>query len=99
MPHGFTLEYDSAGDLKKIQNPAGGIWTNNYTATPPRLQSVVDPTGRRTTYSYDGNGMISKITDAAGRETLFEVDGNDDLVKHVTPEPAPPACLTTPAID
>ena len=83
---GFVLVYDSAGDLNTIQNPAGGVWTNNYTGTPPKLHSVVDPSGRRTTYSYDGGGMISKITDAAGRETLFEVDGNDDVVKHVTPE-------------
>ncbi len=83
---GFVLVYDSAGDLNTIQNPAGGVWTNNYTGTPPKLHSVVDPSGRRTTYSYDGGGMISKITDAAGRETLFEVNGNDDVVKHVTPE-------------
>ena len=46
---GFVLVYDSAGDLNTIQNPAGGVWTNNYTGTPPKLHSVVDPSGRRTT--------------------------------------------------
>jgi YD repeat-containing protein len=83
---GFKYEYDSSGDLVKMHNVAGATWTLSYVGTPPRLQSVLDPAGGRTTFTYDGSFKIEKITDPAGRETQLEVDENDNLVKHVTPE-------------
>ena len=85
-PDGFFYEYDSAGDLAKLQNTSGAIWTLSYTGTPPRLESVLDPGGGRLTYSYDASHQLETITDPGGRETQWEVDGSNNLVRHVTPE-------------
>ena len=82
----FSTTYDAAGDVVKLQNTAGAIWTLSYTGTPPRLESVLDPGGGRLTYTYDASHQIETITDAAGRETQWEVDGSNNLVRHVTPE-------------
>ena len=85
-PDGFVYEYDAAGDVVKLQNTAGAIWTLSYTGTPPRLESVLDPAGGRLTYTYDASHQLETITDPGGRETQWEVDGSNNLVRHVTPE-------------
>ena len=85
-PDGFCYEYDSAGDVAKLQNTAGAIWTLSYTGSPPRLASVLDPAGGRLTYAYDANHQLETITDPGGRVTQWEVDGSNNLVRHVTPE-------------
>jgi RHS repeat-associated protein len=85
-PDGFVYEYNSSGDVVKLQNTAGAIWTLSYTGTPPRLESVLDPGGGRLTYTYDAGYQIETITDPGGRATQWEVDGSNNLVRHVTPE-------------
>ena len=82
-PDGFQLDYNSSGDMVKTTSASGSITTFSYTAHQPRLETIIDPCGGRTTYAYEGslNKKIKSITDPAGRVTEFKVDSNNDLIK------------------
>ena len=83
--NGDKLQYTSAGVLDYLANPAGSRWTATYSSS--KLSAIVAPTGRRTTYAYDGvTGKIKTIQDPAGRVTTFTVDGSNRLTQMTTPE-------------
>ncbi|HVA48257.1 MAG TPA: hypothetical protein VNH11_17965 [Pirellulales bacterium] len=71
-PDGSLLNYDTSGNLATIQR-SGSIWTLAYDSGG-RVQSIRDPAGRLSTFSYAmfGAGQrLRRFTDAVGRITTF----------------------------
>jgi RHS repeat-associated protein len=83
-PDGFLYQFDSSGNLSKMQNYRGSTWTLTRDGGG-RVTSCKDPFNRLTTMVYDGSNKINKLIDSAGRITTFTVTGGD-LVKVTTPE-------------
>ncbi|MBZ9686140.1 DNRLRE domain-containing protein [Clostridium estertheticum] len=67
--NGTTLAYvtDGAGRVSKLESTAEGY-----------LTGIVDPSGRRTSFSYDGI-KLSRITYPDGKYTLYTYDSNNNL--------------------
>ena len=84
------FDYNSEGRLYKITNACGEVWNLSVPSGVP-LRWISNPSGRRTSFSYDGVGKIRRIQDIAGRITTFTVDGSGNLTSQVTPE----LCTTT----
>ena len=74
-----------------------GTWTVNRKDGDTRIESIVDPAGRRTTLSYDavGSPRLSAIIDSAGRQTLFEYDTSSDYRRRLLRVTSPEQCLTS----
>ena len=83
--------------MVKTTSVSGSITTFSYTTHQPRLETIIDPCGGRTTYAYEGalNKKIKSITDPAGRVTEFKVDSNNNLIKFTSPE----LCVTSLTYD
>ena len=63
--------------LAKAINTSGQAWTVQRDGGG-LVQTVTDPLGRATTFSYSGN-LLSSVTDSGGRATTFGIDGNMNL--------------------
>jgi RHS repeat-associated protein len=71
----LNLTYTAAGYIDKITDrttPTVRTWDYNYTGQ--FLTSYVNPDGKTTTYSYDGNDNLYEITDARGTKTRMLYD-------------------------
>ena len=91
QPDGTAFKYlgpgssPSTGPLVSITNPAGSIWT--ITQGSVGVNSVADPTGRLTSFSYNAtSGKITSIQDCYGRITSMSVNSSGNLVQVTTPE-------------
>jgi YD repeat-containing protein len=84
QPDKFQLNFDGTGQLASLKSPAGSRWT--LTNSGGRVTKIADPTGRRTTFVYDGSNNLQRVVDPAGRITTFVVDGNGNLTKKICPE-------------
>src|SRR5262249_4528426 len=77
QPNGFQLIYDSSGSLARMQTRAHGsnrpiCTVNQSSRSIPSL--VIDPLGRRLSYTYDVDGRIRRITDVYSRITTFSTE-------------------------
>ena len=66
QPDGFKFQYDSSGDLTRLENAVGNRWTVSHDAGG-RVVRIADPVSGLTSFSYDGSNNIRRMQDAAGR--------------------------------
>ena len=95
--NGLKRTYEDTDGLLTGWTGQAGTWTVNRTDT--RIQSIVDPAGRRTTLSYASIGpwppvtRLTTLTDSAGRDTVFTFDSTyPDRLTRVT---GPEQCVTS----
>ena len=55
-------------------------------ATSDRIQTITDPEGNATAFSYDGGGRLQSIQDPMGRQTQLGHDGFGDLTTLTQPD-------------
>jgi len=79
-PDGQTIDYtyDDNGRLKTIATQVGTI-TYDYTSCCGRLQSVTDPGGKTTNYSYDPAGNRTGLIYPNGTNVTYTYDANNRL--------------------
>ena len=97
QPNGLKRTYEDTGGLLTGWTGQAGTWTVNRKDGDTRIESIVDPAGRRTTLSYDavGSPRLSAIIDSAGRQTLFEYDTSSDYRRRLLRVTSPEQCLTS----
>ena len=84
--NGHLFKYDATGVLQTVRNQAGVRWTLSWNADVTKVLYITGPFSRRTSFTYDGAGMIRRLQDPGGRICSFTVDASKNLVKAVTPE-------------
>ena len=67
---GWTYAYDSDGNVTSVTDPTGAVASATYTPTG-RIEVVIDPLLRQTTFQYDSLDRPSEITDRIGRKHRF----------------------------
>jgi len=85
QPNGTLFHYGTQGTLDRIQPVGVGSFTLTYDPGG-KLESVLSPIGKRTTFVYDSNDNIEKVVDSASRVTKFTVNAQGNLVQKVSPE-------------
>ena len=74
----------SAGNLRKVADPYGNTtwlwWTGN------KLDSIVDPMGKKLSLTYNGSGRLLELSDPGSRETSYIVDGSNRLTRITDPD-------------
>ena len=83
----------SAGRPRSSTPPAARR-RSTYTAAG-RVHTITDPSGRVTTFEYDGCGRAVARTDAAGRRWAFIYDADGALNDTIAPAARTSACATT----
>ncbi|MEP6754480.1 MAG: hypothetical protein ABJA67_03180, partial [Chthonomonadales bacterium] len=79
-----TFQYDSFGNLTTQTNPDGGVWTFAYASPSTRRKTgQTDPLGRRSTFTYTGDGYLSSATDPRGLKTTYNYDFAGNLASMV----------------
>ncbi len=67
-----TFAYDALGNRTQMAGPTG---TSTYSYdTLGRVQSVIDPAGKRTTYAYDAAGQRASLVNPDGGRATFTFD-------------------------
>lgn len=61
------FEYDTAGNVTQIIDPAGNIRRLEYEPTFNRPTRLTDALGNSTTFAYDARGNLTRITDPLGQ--------------------------------
>ncbi|MCP3870335.1 MAG: hypothetical protein GY703_20035 [Gammaproteobacteria bacterium] len=74
----MTLSYGANDLISEIRDPLGR--TVRYSYAGNRLETVTDPAGGVTRYTYDSQGRILSITDALGVEWLSNGYGSSSRV-------------------
>ena len=88
--------FSASGQLTEETDPNGYVTTLNYSGSD--LTSVVDPAGRRLTFDYGANGLISKVIDPMGHSVSFTYDSSGELTEQPMPLEANGPLATTQAI-
>lgn len=78
------FEYDTAGRLLRLTNPAGGVTTLAY--LNGRLGSLVDPAGRQTRFTHDDAGNLARVTFPDGTQRAFGYDERHLMVTETHPD-------------
>ncbi len=73
------FDYNGAGLLTKIVNPAGAATHYEYDSLG-RLRGMSDPDMGRWTYTYDANGNLKTQTDSRSQTISMEYDGLNRLL-------------------
>jgi len=66
-------EYDAAGSVTKMTDPAGSVWTYTFDKTGKQTQAV-DPDSGTTTTTYDTLGQVVTRTNGAGQTLAYTYD-------------------------
>jgi RHS repeat-associated protein len=74
----------SAGNLSKVVDPYGN--TTNLWWTGNRIDSIVDPMGKKLSLTYNGSGKLQELSDPGSRETGYIVDGSNQLTRITDPD-------------
>ncbi|MDR2861578.1 MAG: hypothetical protein LBV07_03395, partial [Syntrophobacterales bacterium] len=74
-----TITYPAAGTTTAVRTTTftdedGGIWTYIYDVQKGRLQSLTDPLGNVTAYTYDSSKRLTARTDARNNKTTYTYD-------------------------
>jgi len=77
-------QYDRAGRLTQVTDPAGRTNGTTYNAHG-EITQVTDPAGNSTRYGYDARGNLTSVTDANGNTHRFDYDKLDRMVKEIRP--------------
>jgi len=77
-------QYDRAGRLTQVTDPAGRTNGTTYNAHGEITQTT-DPAGNLTQYGYDARGNLITVTDANGNTHRFAYDKLDRMVKETRP--------------
>ena len=75
-----TLDYDRAGNLTTVIDPAGNVSTFQYDSLRRKLKST-EPNLGTWHYEYDDAGRIVAQTDAKGQRTTYEYDALNRRVR------------------
>ncbi len=75
----------NSGQLYQVAQPEGLVTTYADYTWLGRPQTVTDPNGVATTYSYDGRGRVKSVT-VAGDTTSYSYDPVGNLVRLTLPE-------------
>ncbi len=85
--YSLNYTYDSRGRLTKISDQYGyRDLTLAYSGSNLKINSITDPTGRRVSYTYDGNGNLVSVTDPLGRVWRYVYDTNHRLTQVLDPD-------------
>jgi len=80
----LTFNYDQAGKLYQVSNPAGQ-WLR-FTYNPSKLvTAITDSTSRSVQYTYDGQYNLTSFTDTLGRTTDYSYDADGYMNRIVEP--------------
>jgi RHS repeat-associated protein len=80
---GFTLSFDSAGQLAKLRDRNGN--TQSVLSRGGYPVRITDSAGQYLEISYDLKGRVSVVSDSTGRRVEYSYDGGDNLVSVVRP--------------
>ena len=90
------FEYDTAGNVTQIIDPAGNVRHFEYEPTFNRLTKFTDVLGSITTFTYDARGNLTSITDPLKQVTQIasnafgQPTSMTDPLGQVTPSPMMP---------
>jgi RHS repeat-associated protein len=73
--------YNASGQIQQIVDSVGLATVFNYTGN--RVTSIVDPAGRTTTMTYDGQGNLVSVTDPDGTKNQYGYDGSHNLTTQI----------------
>lgn len=79
------MQYDSRGNLTRLERPHGHITTYTYDADD-NLLTTTDAYGNVWTNEYDANHNLTKRISPSGRETTFSYDNAGQLIATTDPE-------------
>ena len=82
-----TYAYDGFGNVTGMTylsaTPSAVTWKFTYEQAFQQLQTITDPLGHITSFTYDGDARLSQWTDALGHSTSFAYD-EEGRLKSVT---------------
>jgi len=65
------FEYDAAGNVTKITDPAGNVRTFEYEPIFNKLTKITDPLGQITRFEYDAKGNLTATVDPTSARTTI----------------------------
>ncbi|WP_112245148.1 RHS repeat domain-containing protein [Kribbella monticola] len=68
-----TYAYSPAGQLAKVTDPAGHVWSYEYDVRGRKIKDT-DPDKGVTTYTYNDLDQLTSTTDATGSKLSFDYD-------------------------
>jgi YD repeat-containing protein len=93
QPDGLKYYFDSSGNLAKLANHLGKVWTLTYNVGPSGSLEITNPALKVTTLQYASN-KLQTIIDPGGRRTTLTVSSNQ-----LTAITSPELCQTQFAYD
>ncbi len=88
----FAYDYDAAGNVRRVTDPAGKITTYAYDLMN-RMTAMVQPGSVVTGYDYDEQGNLVLVTDPENVATQYVVDDLGRTVRIVSPDAGTTAYL------
>lgn len=87
-PSGKTksIIYDLTNKTAYVTERDGGIWTYKYDNKLNVPLDITDPTGKKTTKSYDSRRNLISETDQSGRTTAYSYDSVGNIISVTDPE-------------
>ena len=86
LPSTSSMEYDPAGNVRKVHDALGRVTEYQYDPVN-RRSLVIDALGDHTSYSYDKAGNLVAVVDPLGRKTVYVYDALNRLSKTLAPNP------------
>src|ERR1043165_3183935 len=86
--HFIVKYYDKAGQLKKVEDPAGSdnVTTYTYYGDSGLLETVTDADGGKIKYEYDGAGRKTAVRGPGARVTTYTYHTNGRLQQVTYPD-------------
>jgi RHS repeat-associated protein len=82
---GYRYDYDQSGRCVHTEGSDGTLTADFHYRAEPRVTTVVEPTGHRTTYHLNATGRVVAVTDPLGNSTISEWDDADRLAASTDP--------------
>jgi len=80
-----TMVYDSLGNITLLTDKAGNKFSVKYDSSTKLPQSITDPLGRTTSYTYDSDNNIATQTDALGFVTSYTYNSARQVTSSTDP--------------
>jgi RHS repeat-associated protein len=81
----YRYDYDRAGRCVRTEGSGGMLTADFHYHAEPRVTTVVQAAGHRTTYHLNATGRVISVTDALGNTTRSRWDDADRLVARTDP--------------
>jgi RHS repeat-associated protein len=86
FPDGSTVTFDHGGRQRYATDRFGNRTVVHWRgASTEMIDSIVDPAGKATTFTYDARNKLTRITDPAKRVTQVTIDAAGDLEQITDP--------------